>query len=91
MTYSDDMSPSYLQSYFDPVYMSIINDPDQRCQEQWEKTARAQIRFNFAKLLRFGDLGCATLSVAEEYSLHSRNIAKTNSLNIFEIAEMNIL
>ena len=80
------MNSSYLESYEYPIFMYIINDLDQRCREQWEKMARAQKRFNFAKLLRFGDLGGATLSVAEEYSLHSRNIAKTNSLNLFEIA-----
>ena len=48
-------------------------------------------RLNFAKLLRFGDLGGATLTTAEEYSLHSRNNAKTNSLSLSEIAKMNIL
>ncbi|PWA57530.1 appr-1-p processing enzyme family protein [Artemisia annua] len=82
---------SYLESYLDPAFMSIIKDPDQRRQEQWEKTARAQNGFNFAKLLGFGDLGGATLSAAEEYSLHSRYLAKANSLNLSEIAEMKIL
>ncbi|GJV84614.1 protein GDAP2 [Tanacetum coccineum] len=82
---------SYLESYLDPAFMSIIKDPDQRRQEQWEKTARAQNGFNFAKLLGFGDLGGASLSAAEEYSLHSRYLAKANSLNLSEIAEMKIL
>nr|GEU29490.1 hypothetical protein [Tanacetum cinerariifolium] len=82
---------SYLESYLDPAFMSIIKDPDQRRQEQWEKTARAQNGFNFAKLLGFGDVGGATLSAAEEYSLHSRYLAKANSLNLSEIAEMKIL
>ncbi|GJW98782.1 protein GDAP2 [Tanacetum coccineum] len=59
-----------LETYLDLTFMSIIKDPNQRRQKQWEKTARAQNEFNFAKLLGFGDLGVATLSVAEEYSLH---------------------
>ncbi|GKF86915.1 protein GDAP2, partial [Tanacetum coccineum] len=63
---------SYLETYLDPAFMSIIKDPDQRRHEKWEKTARAQNGINFAKLLGFGDLRGATLSAAEEYSLHSR-------------------
>ncbi|CAH1430594.1 unnamed protein product [Lactuca virosa] len=38
-------------------------------------------------MLGFGDLGGLKLSVAEEYSLHSRYLAKANSLNLSEIAE----
>ncbi|KAI3816642.1 hypothetical protein L1987_16345 [Smallanthus sonchifolius] len=53
---------SYLESYLDPAFMSIIKDPDQRRQEQWERTARAQNGFNFAKMLGFGDLGGPSLS-----------------------------
>ncbi|GJR72593.1 hypothetical protein Tco_0084958 [Tanacetum coccineum] len=70
--YSDDRNSSYLETYLDPAFMSIIKDPDQRRHEKWEKTARAQNGINFAKLLGFGDLRGATLSAAEEYSLHSR-------------------
>ncbi|KAL8218729.1 hypothetical protein R6Q57_022125 [Mikania cordata] len=82
---------SYLESYLDPAFMSIIKDPDQRRKEQWERTTRAQNGFNFAKMLGFGDLGGPPLSAAEEYSLHSRYLAKANSLNLSEIAEMKIL
>ncbi|GJS05067.1 protein GDAP2 [Tanacetum coccineum] len=82
---------SYLETYLDPAFMSIIKDLDERRQEQWEKTARPQNGFNFAKLLGFGDLGGATLSAAEEYSIHSKHLAKSNSLNISAIAEMKIL
>lgn len=71
--------------------MSLIKDPDQRRKEQWEKAAQAQGGFNFAKLLGFGDLGGPPLSAAEEYSLHSRYLAKANSLNLSEIAEMKIV
>ncbi|KAI3516544.1 hypothetical protein L1887_15462 [Cichorium endivia] len=82
---------SHLETYLDPAFMSIIKDPDQRRKEQWERTARAQNGFNFAKMLGFGDLGGPKLSAAEEYSLHSRYLAKANSLNLSEIAEMKIL
>ncbi|KDP41268.1 hypothetical protein JCGZ_15675 [Jatropha curcas] len=82
---------SYLDSYLDPAFMSLIKDPDQRRKEQWEKTAQAQSGFNCAKMLGFGDLGGPPLSVAEEYSLHSRYLAKANSLNLSEIAEMKIV
>ncbi|CAN0896478.1 Clp protease adapter protein ClpF, chloroplastic [Linum grandiflorum] len=82
---------TYLDSYLDPAFMSLIKDPDQRRREQWEKTAQAQSGFNFAKLLGFGDLGGPPLSAAEEYSLHSRYLAKANSLNLSEIAEMKIV
>ena len=71
--------------------MSLIKDPDERQKEQWEKTAQAQSGFNFVKLLGFGDLGGPPLSPAEEYSLHSRYLAKANSLNLSEIAEMKIV
>ncbi|KAK9116589.1 hypothetical protein Sjap_015536 [Stephania japonica] len=82
---------AYLDSYLDPAFMSIIKDPDQRRIEQWEKASQAQGGFNCAKLLGFGDLGGPPLSVAEEYSLHSRYLAKANSLNLSEIAEMKII
>ncbi|KAI4328513.1 hypothetical protein L6164_020862 [Bauhinia variegata] len=84
-------SSSYLDSYLDPAFMSLIKDPDERRQEQWEKTAQAQRGFNCAKLLGFGDLGGPPLSAAEEYSLHSRYLSKANSLNLSEIAEMKIV
>lgn len=71
--------------------MSIIKDPDLRRKEQWEKSAQAKKGFNFAKLLGFGDLGGPALSAAEEYSLHQRYLAKANSLNLSEIAEMKIM
>lgn len=82
---------SYLDSYLDPAFMSLIKDPDQRHREQWEKTAQARNGFNCAKLLGFGDLGGPPLSAAEEYSLHSRYLAKANSANLSEIAEMKIV
>ncbi|KAG8661678.1 hypothetical protein MANES_01G030200v8 [Manihot esculenta] len=82
---------SYLDSYLDPAFMSLIKDPDQRRKEQWEKTAQAQSGWNFAKMLGFGDLGGPPLSIAEEYSLHSRSLAKANSLNLSELAEMKIV
>ncbi|KAK1374459.1 Hismacro and SEC14 domain-containing protein [Heracleum sosnowskyi] len=82
---------SYLDSYLDPTFMSLIKDPDQRRKEQWEKTAQAQNGFNFAKLLGYGDIGGPPLSSAEEFSLHSRYLSKANSLNLSEIAEMKIV
>ncbi|KAF3943490.1 hypothetical protein ACB098_03G182900 [Castanea mollissima] len=82
---------SHLDSYLDPAFMSLIKDPDQRRKEQWEKTAQAQRGWNCARMLGFGDLGAPPLSVAEEYSLHSRYLAKANSLNLSEIAEMKIV
>lgn len=82
---------SYLDSYLDPAFMSLLKDPDQRRKEQWEKTAQAQGGWNCAKMLGFGDLGGPPLSAAEEYSLHSRYLAKANSLNLSEIAEMKIV
>ncbi|XVF85858.1 hypothetical protein PTKIN_Ptkin17bG0151600 [Pterospermum kingtungense] len=82
---------NYLDTYLDPAFMSLIKDPDERRQEQWEKTAQAQGGLNCAKLLGFGDLGGPPLSAAEEYSLHSRYLAKANSLNLSEIAEMKIV
>lgn len=80
-----------VDAYLDPTFMSLIKDPDQRRKEQWEKAAQAQGGFNFAKLLGFGDLGGPPLTAAEEYSLHSRYLAKANSLNLSEIAEMKIV
>ncbi|GMI87420.1 hypothetical protein like AT1G69340 [Hibiscus trionum] len=82
---------SYLDTYLDPAFMSLMKDPDQRRQEQWEKTAQARGGWNFAKMFGFGELGGPPLSAAEEYSLHSRYLAKANSLNLSEIAEMKIL
>ncbi|KAL5224208.1 hypothetical protein ABZP36_010847 [Zizania latifolia] len=84
-------SKRVLDSYLDPSFMSLIKDPDLRRKEQWEKSAQAQKGFNYAKLLGYGDLGCPSLSAAEEYSLHSRYLAKANSLNLSEIAEMKII
>ncbi|GJN30320.1 hypothetical protein PR202_gb18615 [Eleusine coracana subsp. coracana] len=80
-----------LDSYLDPAFMSIIKDPDLRRQEQWEKSAQANKGFNLANLLGFGDLGSPPLSAAEEYSLHSRYLAKANSMNLADIAEMKIM
>lgn len=71
--------------------MSLIMDPDQRRKEQWEKTAKAQNGFKLGKILGFGDVGGPPLSAAEEYSLHSRYLAKANSRNLSEIAEMKIV
>ena len=82
---------SYLDAYLDPAFMSLMKDPDQRRKELWEKAAQAQSGWNFAKLLGFGDLGGPPLSAAEEYSLHSRYLAKANSSNLSEIAEMKIV
>ncbi|KAL8550260.1 hypothetical protein ACS0TY_008906 [Phlomoides rotata] len=82
---------SYLESYLDPVFMSLIKDPDQRRREQWEKAAQARNGFNFANMLGYGDLGSPPLSAAEEYSLHSRYLAKANSHNLSDIAEMKIV
>ncbi|KAJ0038693.1 hypothetical protein Pint_23543 [Pistacia integerrima] len=82
---------SYLDSYLDPAFMSLIKDPDQRRKEQWEKTAQAQRGWNCAKMLGFGDLGGPPLSASEEYSLHSRYLSKANSLNLSEISEMKIV
>ncbi|KAK9044902.1 hypothetical protein V6N11_058793 [Hibiscus sabdariffa] len=32
---------SYVDTYLDPAFMSLMKDSDQRRQEQWEKTAQA--------------------------------------------------
>lgn len=82
---------SYLDSYLDPAFMSLIKDPDQRRQEQWERAVQAQSGWNCARMLGFGDLGGPPLSAAEEYSLHSRYLAKANSVSLSEIAEMKIV
>ncbi|CAN4122110.1 unnamed protein product [Withania somnifera] len=85
-------SSSYLDAFLDPAFMSLIKDPDQRRREQWEKTAQAQNSWNCCfKMLGYGDLGGPALSAAEEYTLHSRYLAKANSLNLSEIAEMKIV
>ncbi|KAF6171745.1 hypothetical protein GIB67_007266 [Kingdonia uniflora] len=84
-------NPSYLESYLDPAFMSLIKDPDQRRKEQREKASQSQGGFSCAKLLGFGDLSGPPLSPAEEYSLHSRYLAKANSLNLSEISEMKIV
>ncbi|XP_021757284.1 protein GDAP2 homolog [Chenopodium quinoa] len=84
-------NPSYLDTYLDPAFMSLIKDPDQRRKEQWEKAAQAQSGWNCAKMLGYGNLGGPPLSAAEEYSLHSRYLAKANSTNLSEIAEMKIV
>ncbi|KZV14625.1 hypothetical protein F511_41956 [Dorcoceras hygrometricum] len=82
---------SYLDSYLDPAFMSLIKDPDQRRREQWQKAAQARSGWNLAKMLGYGDLGGPPLSAAEEYSLHSRYLAKANSINLSDIAEMKIV
>ncbi|KAG5087932.1 hypothetical protein AAZX31_01G052300 [Glycine max] len=82
---------SYLDTYLDPAFMSLIKDPDERRLEQWEKTVQAQRGWNFANLLGFGDLGGPPLSAAEEYSVHSRYLSKAKSLNLSEIAEMKVV
>ena len=82
---------TYLDSFLDPAFMSLIKDPDQRRQEQWEKTTQAQKGWNFAKMLGLGDLSGPPLSAAEEYSLHSKYLSKAKSLNLSEIAEMKIV
>lgn len=82
---------TYLDSYLDPVFMSLIKDPDQRRVEQWQKAAQARNSFHFSKLLGFGDLGGPPLTAAEEYSLHSRYLAKANNLTLSEIADMKII
>ncbi|CAA0833059.1 appr-1-p processing enzyme family protein [Striga hermonthica] len=82
---------SYLDSYLDPAFMSLIKDPDQRRVEQWEKAAQARNNWNLTKILGYGDLGGPPLSAAEEYSLHSRYLSKANSLNLSDIAEMKIV
>ncbi|PKA62868.1 hypothetical protein AXF42_Ash018862 [Apostasia shenzhenica] len=84
-------STFHLDSYLDPAFMSLMKDPDQRRKEKWEKAAQDQNGFHLAKILGFGDLGGPPLSAAEEYSLHSRYLAKANSLNLSEIAEMKIV
>uniref|UniRef100_A0A0D9Z257 Macro domain-containing protein n=3 Tax=Oryza TaxID=4527 RepID=A0A0D9Z257_9ORYZ len=80
-----------LDSYLDPAFMSLIKDPDLRRKEQLEKSVQANKGFNWAKLVGFGDLGGPPLSAAEDYSLHSRHLAKANSLSLSEIAEMKII
>ncbi|XP_031491689.1 uncharacterized protein LOC116258606 [Nymphaea colorata] len=82
---------SSLDSYLDPAFMSLTKDPDQKRKEQWEKAAQAQAGWNCAKFFGFGDLGSPPLTPAEEYSLHARYLAKANSLNLSEIAEMKIV
>ncbi|KAG9439729.1 hypothetical protein H6P81_019894 [Aristolochia fimbriata] len=82
---------SHLESYLDPAFMALSKDPDQRRKEQWEKAAQSQSGWSCAKLLGLGDLGGPPLSAAEEYSLHARYLAKANSVNLSEIAEMKIL
>ncbi|CAA6672998.1 unnamed protein product [Spirodela intermedia] len=84
-------SPFQVDSYLDPAFMSLIKDPDQRRKEQWERSAKNESGFNCAKLLGFGDLGGPPLTAAQEYSLHARYLAKANSLNLSEIAEMKIV
>lgn len=88
---SMNRSSSYLVSYLDPAFMTLMKDPDQRKEEQWDKTAQEQNRWNFFRMLGYGDIGGPVLSAAEEYSLHSRYLAKANSLNLSDIAEMKIV
>jgi hypothetical protein len=55
------------------------------------KIAQANKGINFANLLRFSDLGSPPLSAAEEYLLHSQYLAKANSMNLSDIAEIKIM
>ncbi|CAN6470138.1 unnamed protein product [Victoria cruziana] len=82
---------SSLDAYLDPAFISVTKDPDQKRMEQWEKTAQAYAAWDCAKFLGFGNLGGPPLSLGEEYSLHSRYLAKANSRNLSEIAEMKIV
>ncbi|CAN1817182.1 Protein GDAP2 homolog [Linum perenne] len=82
---------AYFETYLDPAFMSLIKDPDQRRMEQEEKSVQAQSGFNPAKLLGLGNLVGPPLSDAEEFSLHSRYLAKAKSLNLSEIADMKII
>ncbi|GFZ00210.1 appr-1-p processing enzyme family protein [Actinidia rufa] len=86
-----EKNSSYLGTLLDPAFMSLIKDPDERRKEQWEKAAQAESGWNCAKMLGYGDLGGPPLSAADEYSLHSRYLAKANSVNLTEIAEMKIV
>lgn len=80
-----------LDSLIDPSFMTMTKDPDQRRKEQWERVAQAQVGWTWAKWLGLGNIGGPPLTVAEEDSLHARYLARSNALNLMEIAEMKIL
>lgn len=80
-----------METYLDPAFMSLNKDPDQRRKEKQEKASQSHGNWNCGKVLGFGDLGGPPLSVAEEYALHARYLAKANTLNLSEIAEMKIV
>ncbi|XP_078428269.1 appr-1-p processing enzyme family protein [Wolffia australiana] len=84
-------TPFQFDSLLDPAFLSLIKDPDQRRKEEWERAAQSQGGFNCAKLLGLGDLGGPPLTAAQEFSLHARYLAKANSLNLSEVAEMKIV
>ncbi len=71
--------------------MSMIRDPDQRRKEQWEKAAQAQAGWAWGKWVGLGGIGAPALSVPEQNSLHARFLARSNALNLMEVAEMKIL
>ena len=71
--------------------MTMMKDPDQRRKEQWERVAQAQAGWTWAKWFGLGNIGGPPLTVAEEDSLHARYLARSNAVNLTEIAEMKIL
>lgn len=80
-----------LDSLIDPLFMAMTKDPDQRRKEQWERVAQAQAGWTWAKWLGLGSIGGPPLTAAEEDSLHARYLARSNAVNLSEIAEMKIL
>lgn len=80
-----------LSSLIDPLFMTMTKDPDQRRKEQWERVAHAQAGWTWAKWLGLGNIGGPPLTMAEEDSLHARYFARSNAVNLSEIAEMKIL
>ncbi|MCO5566713.1 hypothetical protein L7F22_020392 [Adiantum nelumboides] len=80
-----------LNSLIDPLFMTMTKDPDQRRKEQWERVAQAQAGWTWAKWLGLGNIGGPPLTAAEEDSLHARYLARSNAVNLSEIAEMKIL
>ncbi|CAK9210978.1 unnamed protein product [Sphagnum troendelagicum] len=80
-----------IDALVDPSFMSMIRDPDQRRKEQWEKAAQAQAGWAWGKWVGLGGIGAPALSVPEQNSLHARFLARSNALNLMEVAEMKIL
>lgn len=80
-----------LDSLVDPLFMTMTKDPDQRRKEQWERVAQAQAGCTWAKWLGLGSIGGPPLTIAEENSLHARYLARSNAVNLIEVAEMKIL